>query len=105
MEKIAIDIGSTFSSPIGVTIGLADLVSLFLSNAVVFAGIIFFFLILGGGIAMISGAGQDNPERVAKGRQAVTAAIIGFIIIFAAYWIILFIQTLTGLEILNPPEP
>jgi len=105
MEKIAVDIGSDFGSPIGQTIGFADLVSLLLSNAVVFAGIIFFFLILGGGIAMISGAGQDNPERIAKGRQAVTAAIIGFIIVFAAYWIILFIQIFTGLRILNPLEP
>jgi hypothetical protein len=50
---------------------------------------------------MIMGAGQDNPEAAAKGKQAATSAVIGFIIIFAAYWIIQIIETVTGLNILN----
>ena len=105
MEKVAISIGSSFNSPIGKTVGLASLTSLVLSNAIIIAGIIFFFLILFGGFSMIAGAGNDNPEQVARGRQAVTAAVIGFIIIFASYWIILFIENLTGVAILNPAEP
>ena len=105
MNKIAIPIGESFNSPIGSSVGLADLTSIILSTAMVVAGIIFFFLILFGGFSMIAGAGDDNPERVARGRQAVTAAVIGFIIIFATYWIVQFIQELTGVLILNPPEP
>ena len=102
MEKIAVDIGESFGSPFGQTYGLADLVSVILSNAIVVAGIILLFLLIFGGISKIMGAGQDNPEQAAKGRQAATSAVIGFIIIFAAYWIIQIIETITGLNILKP---
>ena len=103
MEKIAFNIGSAFGSPIGQgDFGLAKLVSIILSNALVIAGIIMLFLMIGGGIGMIAGAGQGNPESAARSRQAVTAAVIGFIIIFAAYWIIQIVEIVTGLNILNP---
>lgn len=103
MGKLAqVQIGDKFGSPIGVDIGIADLISIILSNAVAIAGIIVFILFLLGGFSIIMGAGQDNPERTAKGKQAVTAAIIGFIIIFAAYWIIQIIELVTGIRILKP---
>ncbi len=104
MNKIAIGIGDKFNSPWGKGPGggLADLVSVILSNAIVIAGIAVLFLAVGGGIAVISGGAQDRPERAAQGRQAVTSAIIGFIIIFAAYWIIEIISILVGFDILNP---
>ncbi len=102
MEKIAVNIGSEFGSPFGQNYGFGDLVSIILSNALVVAGIILLFLLIFGGISMIIGAGQDNPEQAAKGKQATTSAVIGFIIIFAAYWIIQIIETITGLNILKP---
>lgn len=104
MEKIAVDIGEKFGSPWGKGTGggLADFVSVILSNAIAIAGVIMLLLILGGGIAIIAGAGQNNPEAAAKGKQAVTAAVIGFIIIFTAYWIIKIVEDITGLDILIP---
>lgn len=105
MIKLAqVDIGNEFGSPIGRTggVGLADLVSIILSNAIIIAGVIVLFLFIGGGISIIAGAGQDNPERAARGKQAVTAAAIGFIIIFASYWIIQVVEIITGLDILSP---
>lgn len=59
------------------------------------------FLLVLGGIGVIAGAGGDNPERAAKGKQAVTSAIIGFIIIIVAYWIIQIIENITGITILS----
>lgn len=102
MEKIAFDIGDAFGSPIGKDVLLADLVSIILSNAIVIAGIIMLFLMIGGGIGIISGAGKGNPEAAARGRQAVTAAVIGFIIIFATYWIVQIAEIITGVKIFNP---
>lgn len=103
MDTLAqVPIGSAFNSPIGVSIGLGDLVSIILSNAVAIAGLIMVFLLVFGGIMIISGAGSDNPERAAKGKQAVTAALLGFIIIFVSYWIIQIIEYATGVAILNP---
>lgn len=105
MEKIALRIGDFFDSPIGREtngVGIADLVSILLSNAIVIAGIILLFMIIFGGIGMISSAGQNNPQRLAQSKAALTAGIVGFVIIFTAYWIIEAIQILTGLDILNP---
>lgn len=102
MDKLAVPIGETFNSPIGQSIELADIVSIILSNAVFFAGVIMLFLAVGGGVMVIVGAGREDPQTTGKGKQAVTAALIGFIIIFTAYWIIQIIEVLTGVEILNP---
>jgi len=104
MEKIAqIDIGQEFFGGahfLREVTGIGQLVSIILSNAMVVAGVILLFLLIFGGISMIAGTGRDNPEQAAKGKQAATAAVIGFIIIFAAFWIIRIIETLTGLDIL-----
>lgn len=80
---------------------IGKLVSIIVSNAMVIAGIILLFFMVFGGISMIAGAGSQNPEQVAKGRQAVTSALIGFIIVFAAYWIVQLIEVLTGVKILG----
>ena len=103
MNNLAqVDIGSTFNSPIGRSIGIADIVSIILSNAVAIAGTLMLFLAVGGGVMVIIGAGRDDPQTAGKGKQAVTAALIGFIIIFAAYWIIRIVERLTGVHILTP---
>jgi hypothetical protein len=104
MMKLAVDIGQRFNSPIGKTggVGIADLVSIILSNAIVIAGVILLFLLVFGGFLMIASAGQDDPQKAAQGKKAVTAAAIGFIIIFASYWIVQVIETMTGTQILNP---
>jgi len=103
MEKLAqINIGETFNSPWGRPQGFGDLVSIILSNALILAGLILLFLLIGGGLMMIIGAGQSDPQSSAKGKQAATAAFVGFIIIFAAYWIIRFVESITGLHILEP---
>lgn len=102
MQELAVNIGSYFNSPIGKTIGAGELVGIILSNAVGIAGLIMLFLMVAGGIAIISGSGSDNPDQAAKGKQAITYALIGFIIIFAAYWIVQMVEQLTGVEILNP---
>lgn len=104
MNEIAqgVNIGQQFNSPIGNTVGLGGLVSIILSNALVIAGIILIFLLVFGGISIIAAAGRDNPEGAAKGKQAVTAALVGFIIIFAAYWIIQIVEIITGVKILKP---
>ncbi|GMR03393.1 MAG: hypothetical protein BMS9Abin21_232 [Thermodesulfovibrionia bacterium] len=99
-----VDIGEEFGSPIGRTINIGDLVSNFLQAAIVVAGLIMIFLFVFGGISMIAGAGQNNPESVAKGKKALTAALIGFIIIFTSIWIVRIIEIITGDTFLTNPS-
>jgi hypothetical protein len=103
VNKIAVDIGSKFNSPFGKTEGLGSLVSIILSNTLIIAGVILLILLILGGFSIIMGAGQSDPQRVEQGKKATTAAVIGFIIIFAAYWIIQIAELVTGVQILNVP--
>lgn len=104
MNNLAVNIGSAFGSPFGQGKGLGSLISTIISVAFTLSGVVLLIMFVVGGIGIIAGAGSDNPERTAKGKQAVTSALIGFIIVFAAYWIIQIIETITGLKILNPPN-
>jgi uncharacterized membrane protein (Fun14 family) len=38
---------------------------------------------------------------VDEGRQKVTMAIIGFVVMFSAYWVIQIVELLTGIAILD----
>lgn len=98
-----VDIGRSFGSRFGQGLGFADLVSIILSNAVALAAIIFFFLIFLGGFFIISGAGSGNQEQTAKGKKALTAAVVGFFVVFTSYWIIKIIEQVFGqIKILEP---
>jgi hypothetical protein len=81
--------------------GLGQLVSIFVSNAIIVAGIILLFLLVFGGFSMIAGAGNKNPQQVAQGKQATTAAAVGFVIIIVAYWIVQLIGRATGQNLLQ----
>ena len=99
-KLLAVDIGDVFKSPFN-TVG--ELISTLLPNVYILAGIILLFLLIGGGFGIIVSAGKGMKEGVARGSKAVTAALIGFLVIIASYWIIQIISTITGLNILEPP--
>ena len=82
--------------------GIGGIISTLLQNVYVLAGILLFILLIIGGLGFIMGAGEDNPEKAKKGKQAITAALIGFVIIFCSYWIIKIIEIVTGVDILAP---
>jgi|SRR3972149_4075993 len=106
MNKIAVvDIGRIFGSPYGTQqqgYGIASLVSLVLYNAIALAGVILFILLLYGGIMVISGAGSGDKENIAKGRKAISSAVMGFLIIFLSYWIIVILENVLGFRITYP---
>ena len=79
--------------------GLGELVSILLSNAIVIAGVVFILIIIYAGFTMISNAG--NPQEQQKAQQLITSAIIGFIIIVAAFLIVRVIESITSVNILN----
>jgi hypothetical protein len=103
VNKLAVDIGSSFGSPFGVSKGPADLVSLIVTGAIGVAGVIALFLLILGGIGIISGAGSDNPQQVESGKKAITYAIGGFILVFVAYWIIRVIEIIAGVNFITTP--
>jgi hypothetical protein len=95
-------IGTTFlgnGNPLLGLSGITSLVSLFLSIAFVVAGLILLFFFIFGGIGMISSAGQNDPQKAEQSKKTLTSAVIGFVIVFASYWIVKLI-----LQLLNIPN-
>lgn len=103
MNKLAVNIGANFSSPFGQTKTLGDLITLATNTALIIAGLVVLFLMVFGGLSMIIGAGNNDPQSAARGKQAATYAVIGFVVIFVAYWVIQFIEAITGLNFITAP--
>jgi len=78
------------------------LISIILKNVYVIAGILLFALMILGGFSFIQGSGEKDPKKTGKGMKVIIAALKGFLIIFASYWIIQIIEIITGMKILNP---
>lgn len=83
-------VGDVFEKP-------ADLINLLVPNLFLLAGTILFFMILAGGFQIIAGG---TPDSVDKGKNQLGLAILGMIIMFAAYWIVQLVEYLTGITIL-----
>ncbi len=68
------------------------------------AALIFFFMLLLGGIKYITSGGDKAQTEAARGQ--ITAALIGLVIVFAAWAIVNLIQIFFGVNILqlNVPE-
>lgn len=100
---LAVSIGDTFlgtGSSVSNLTDIGALVSRTIQLSFSAAGIILLFLFVAGGIGIIASAGSDNPEGVEKGKKAISAAITGFIVVFASYWIVKLIEIITGIIIL-----
>ena len=62
-----------------------------------FAGLILFFSLIFGGFTLLTSAG--DAEKVKKGQMFLTGALIGFMIIFLAYWIMQILQVVFNLKL------
>ena len=73
----------------------ATLVNLIVRNLFVAAGVILFLMIIIAGVKFISG----GKKGVDEAKTIISTALAGFIIMFAAYWIVQLIQYITGADI------
>lgn len=106
MDKLAlVDIGGTFGSPFGQAKKLGDLVSSGISLAFVGAGVLFFIMIIWGGIELIQGSGKREPNILIRAKDILTYTFLGFIVIFVSYWIIRIFEEITGTPFITNPGP
>lgn len=80
---------------------LGTLINLILKNSLVLAGVLLLVLLIFGGLTFIMGAGDNDPKKAQQSQAMLTNVLIGFAIVFTAYFIIQIIERLTGLPILN----
>ncbi len=69
-----------------------------LQFAIPAAGLILFVMIIWGGFEILTSASSGKKD---AGKQRITAAVIGFVLLFGAYWIAQIIEVIFGVKILS----
>ncbi len=69
-------------------------VNLVVSNLFVLAGIVIFFLVIGAGFSYL----KDSDKGKEDAKNLATGAVIGFLVMFSAYWIVQIIKLVTQME-------
>ncbi|MBI2010493.1 MAG: hypothetical protein HYS86_04980 [Candidatus Chisholmbacteria bacterium] len=78
---------------------LPGIVSVFVDIALPLAGLILLGIIILAGFQILTGA--SNPDQVEKGKKTLTQGVIGFVIVFSAYWIAQILEVLFAFPIVN----
>lgn len=85
------------------TLTVPGLISALIRFTVVVAAIIFFFILVIGGIRWIASGGDKGQTEAA--RNQITAALVGLVIVFAAWAIVALINTFFGIDIFSLSIP
>jgi len=86
----------------GQTLGgltIPSIVAALIKFTVVIAAIIFFFILVIGGIRWIASGGDKAQTEAA--RNQITSALVGLVIVFAAWAIVALINTFFGINIFS----
>lgn len=78
---------------------LTDIVNAVVTVLLPLAGLVLLLVIISAGFQMLTGL--NNPDAVKKGRTTLTYGIVGFIIVFAAYWLAQIVETIFGFPIVS----
>ena len=76
---------------------LTEIISLALPIVLVFGGMMLLAMIIQGGYALLSS--PNDPEGQAKGKARITWAVIGFLLLFSAFWIVQILESIFLLNI------
>ncbi|MGB6838808.1 MAG: hypothetical protein WBD86_03680 [Microgenomates group bacterium] len=100
-DDISLEPTGEFSALKDLTIG--GMVSGFIRLILVIAALVFFFILVIGGIRwIVSGGDKTNTETA---RNQITAALVGLVIVFAAWAIVQLINTFFGIDIFSLTLP
>lgn len=81
---------------------LSSLFNSLIGNVMIIAGLLVFIIAAFGGFLFIVNAGKGDAKGMETGKKALTFALLGFVLIFASFWIIKIIEFATGTSILAP---
>lgn len=75
---------------------LGEIVSGLLPYLFVGAGLLLLLYLIFGGLSLMLSRG--DPKAVQSAKDKITGALVGFIIVFAAYWIVQLVGTILGIK-------
>lgn len=81
------------------SLSVSGLINRALSFIFPLAGLLLFLMLVWGGFEMLTGAA--SKKNMDAGKERIMAAIIGFLLLFASYWIVQIVEYITGVQILG----
>jgi hypothetical protein len=63
------------------------------------AGIVLLFMLIMGGIGLMTAAG--DPKKIEASQGRITMALVGFLIIFISYFIVQLVEVMLGVDLLG----
>jgi len=75
---------------------LGEIVSSLLPYLFTGAGLLLLLYLIFGGLQMMTSGGDPKAVESAKGK--ITGALIGFVIVFVAYWLVQIVASVLGLQ-------
>lgn len=85
-------VAEVYSSP-------AALINTLMPNLFMLAGVLLFFFVFFAGFRMLTNPGDS--KKMEEGKKSLGYAIGGFLLLFAAYWIMQIVKALTGIDVLG----
>ncbi len=77
---------------------IGDIISKLIPYLYVFGGLVLFVMIIWGGFEMLTGATDTKAQEA--GKQRITAAAIGFVLLFTSYWLVQILQVIFKFKVL-----
>lgn len=81
------------------TSNLGSIIGSILPTLLTLSGIILFGMLIAGGFTMLAGAADKESQE--KGKKTITSSLMGFAIIFLAYWIAQILQVIFQIDIVG----
>jgi hypothetical protein len=100
-EKLVLDPGSDWTNL--KDISFTKMVTVGLNLSLIIISIIFFFVLIFGGLKWIMSEGDE--KKLTAARNQVTNALIGLVIVFAAWAIVSLLEVIFGIKILSITIP
>lgn len=100
LAQLTLPDGTKFEDPPGLKpefTNLSSVVTQAIPIVFSIAGILLLAYLVWGGFDYLTSMGE--PEKAEQGKAKITNALIGFIIIFAAYWLVQIVDYIFGLRV------
>ncbi len=76
---------------------IGEIISKIIPYIYVIAGLVLFMMLIMGGFSYLTSAGDPDKMKSAQGK--ITHALVGFLIIFLAYWLAQLLEIIFGIQI------
>lgn len=80
------------------TLTIGGIFSALLPYIYAVAGLILLFMLIAGGLGLMTAAG--DPKKVEASQGRITAALIGFLIVFISYFVVQLVEMMLNVQIL-----